>query len=477
MTDTLSETKQTADFDDYKHGFHVAENYVFKGAKSKVGLTREMVIEISNFKREPEWMLERRLKAFEIFQSKPMPTWGDTKALSEIDFTNIHYFVRPTERVGTSWDEVPSEIKDTFERLGIPEAERKFLAGVSAQFESEVVYHSMQKRLEDQGVLFFDMDTALRQHPEIIEKYFGTVIPSEDNKFSALNTAVWSGGSFIYVPKGVHVDIPLQAYFRINTENMGQFERTLIIADEGSSVHYIEGCTAPVYRSDSLHSAVVELIALKGAKIRYTTIQNWSKNIFNLVTKRAYAYDDAVVEWVDGNIGSKLTMKYPAVYLMGPRARGEILSVAFAGNGMHQDAGSKIVHAAPYTTSVVTSKSISKSGGVTTYRGLVKIPKGMVGCRSKVQCDALLMDRDSRSDTFPTIEIEEREGVDVGHEASVSKVGEDQIYYLTSRGFSERQATLMVVNGFIEEFVKELPMEYAVELNRLIEMEMEGGVG
>jgi Fe-S cluster assembly protein SufB len=422
-------------------------------------------------------MLERRLKAFELFQEKPMPNWGDTRALSEIDFSNIHYFVRPTERVGTSWDEVPTEIKDTFERLGIPEAERKFLAGVSAQFESEVVYHSMQKQLEDQGVLFFDMDTGLREHPDIVEKYFGTVIPSEDNKFAALNTAVWSGGSFIYVPKGVKVDIPLQAYFRINTENMGQFERTLIIADEGSSVHYIEGCTAPVYRSDSLHSAVVELIALKGAKIRYTTIQNWSKNIFNLVTKRAYAYDDAVVEWVDGNIGSKLTMKYPAVYLMGPRARGEILSVAFAGQGMHQDAGSKIVHAAPNTTSVVTSKSISKSGGVTTYRGLVKIPKGMTGCRSKVQCDALLMDPESRSDTYPTIEIEEREGVDVGHEASVSRVGEDQLYYLTSRGFSERQATLMVVNGFIEEFVKELPMEYAVELNRLIEMEMEGGVG
>jgi Fe-S cluster assembly protein SufB len=481
MTDRLNETSQAvnqaSDFDDYKYGFHVPENYVFKGAKSKEGLTREMVIEISKFKREPEWMLERRLKAFEIFQSKPMPTWGDTRALAEIDFTNIHYFVRPTERVGTSWDEVPTEIKDTFERLGIPEAERKFLAGVSAQFESEVVYHSMQKRLEEQGALFFDMDTGLRQHPEIIEKYFGTVIPSDDNKFAALNTAVWSGGSFIYVPKGVKVDIPLQAYFRINTENMGQFERTLIIADEDSSVHYIEGCTAPVYRSDSLHSAVVELIALKGAKIRYTTIQNWSKNIFNLVTKRAYAYEDAVVEWVDGNIGSKLTMKYPAVYLMGPRARGEILSVAFAGNGMHQDAGSKIVHAAPHTTSVVTSKSISKSGGVTTYRGLVKIPKGMVGCKSKVQCDALLMDRESRSDTYPTIEIEEREGVDVGHEASVSKVGEDQIYYLTSRGFSERQATLMVVNGFIEEFVKELPMEYAVELNRLIEMEMEGGVG
>lgn len=473
----MNEKNNVHDFDDYKYGFHVPENYVFKAAKSKDGLTREMVVEISKFKREPEWMLERRLKAFALFQEKPMPTWGDTRALSEIDFSNIHYFVRPTERVGTSWDEVPTEIKDTFERLGIPEAERKFLAGVSAQFESEVVYHSMQKRLEDQGVLFFDMDTGLREHPEIVEKYFGTVIPSEDNKFAALNTAVWSGGSFIYVPKGVKVDIPLQAYFRINTENMGQFERTLIIADEGSSVHYIEGCTAPVYRSDSLHSAVVELIALKGAKIRYTTIQNWSKNIFNLVTKRAYAYEDAVVEWVDGNIGSKLTMKYPAVYLMGPRARGEILSVAFAGEGMHQDAGSKIVHAAPNTTSVVTSKSISKAGGVTTYRGLVKIPKGMTGCKSKVQCDALLMDPDSRSDTYPTIEIEEREGVDVGHEASVSRVGEDQIYYLTSRGFSERQATLMVVNGFIEEFVKELPMEYAVELNRLIEMEMEGGVG
>lgn len=473
----MNEKNNVHDFDDYKYGFHVPENYVFKAAKSKDGLTREMVVEISKFKREPEWMLERRLKAFELFQEKPMPTWGDTRALSEIDFSNIHYFVRPTERVGTSWDEVPTEIKDTFERLGIPEAERKFLAGVSAQFESEVVYHSMQKRLEDQGVLFFDMDTGLREHPEIVEKYFGTVIPSEDNKFAALNTAVWSGGSFIYVPKGVKVDIPLQAYFRINTENMGQFERTLIIADEGSSVHYIEGCTAPVYRSDSLHSAVVELIALKGAKIRYTTIQNWSKNIFNLVTKRAYAFEDAVVEWVDGNIGSKLTMKYPAVYLMGPRARGEILSVAFAGEGMHQDAGSKIVHAAPNTTSVVTSKSISKAGGVTTYRGLVKIPKGMTGCKSKVQCDALLMDPDSRTDTYPTIEIEEREGVDVGHEASVSRVGEDQIYYLTSRGFSERQATLMVVNGFIEEFVKELPMEYAVELNRLIEMEMEGGVG
>jgi Fe-S cluster assembly protein SufB len=460
--------------DDYKYGFHVKENYVFKGAKSAKGLTKEIVTEISNFKHEPQWMLDIRLKALEIFNEKPMPTWGDTKALNEIDFTNIHYFVRPTERVGTNWDEVPSEIKDTFDRLGIPEAERKFLAGVSAQFESEVVYHSMQKHLEEKGVLFFDMDTALSKHPEIIQKYFGTIIPSADNKFAALNTAVWSGGSFIYVPKGVHVDIPLQAYFRINTENMGQFERTLIIADEGASVHYIEGCTAPVYRSDSLHSAVVELIAMKGAKIRYTTIQNWSKNIYNLVTKRAYAYEDAVVEWVDGNIGSKLTMKYPAVYLMGPRARGEILSVAFAGNGMHQDAGAKIVHAAPNTTSVITSKSITKDGGCTTYRGLVKIPKGMVGCKSKVQCDALLMDSRSSSITYPTMEIEEQNGTEVGHEASVSRISDDQIYYLTSRGFNERQATLMVINGFIEEFVKELPMEYAVELNRLIEIEFEG---
>lgn len=460
--------------DDYKHGFHVEENYVFKGAKSKKGLTKEIVTEISNFKREPQWMLDARLEALKIFNSKPMPNWGDSKLISEIDFTNIHYFVRPTERVGTNWDDVPSEIKDTFERLGIPEAERKFLAGVSAQFESEVVYHSMQKQLEEKGVLFFDMDTGLREHPEIIKKYFGTIIPASDNKFAALNAAVWSGGSFIYVPKGVHVEIPLQAYFRINTENMGQFERTLIIADEGSSVHYIEGCTAPVYRSDSLHSAVVELIACKGAKIRYTTIQNWSKNIFNLVTKRAYAYEDAVVEWVDGNIGSKLTMKYPAVYLMGERARGEVLSVAFAGNGMHQDAGAKIIHAAPNTTSVITSKSISKDGGKSTYRGLIKIPKGMKNCKSQVRCDALLMDDHSSSITYPTMEIEEQLGTDVGHEASVSKVSDEQVYYLTSRGFSERQATLMVVNGFIEAFVKELPMEYAVELNRLIEIEFEG---
>lgn len=464
----------TKNLDDYKYGFHVEENYIYKAQKSKLGLTEEIVRGISAFKHEPSWMLDIRLQALKTFHEKPMPTWGDSKTLAEIDFTNIHYFVRPTERVDTNWDDVPTEIKDTFDRLGIPEAERKFLAGVSAQFESEVVYHSMQKDLEDKGVLFFDMDTGLKKYPEIVQKYFCSVIPYEDNKFAALNTAVWSGGSFIYVPKGVKVEIPLQAYFRINTENMGQFERTLIIADEGSSVHYIEGCTAPVYRTDSLHSAVVELIAMKGAKIRYTTIQNWSKNILNLVTKRAYAYEDASVEWVDGNLGSKLTMKYPAVYLLGPRARGEILSIAFGGTGMHQDAGAKILHAAPDTSSVITSKSISKGGGRTTYRGLVKIPKGMTGCTSRVRCDALLMDDVSSSITYPTMEIEEFRKTDVGHEATVSKVADEQLYYLTSRGFTEHQATLMVVNGFIEDFVKELPMEYAVELNRLIEMEMDG---
>ena len=460
--------------DDYKHGFHVEENYVYKSKKSTKGLTEQIVRDISEFKKEPQWMLDIRLKALQVFLEKENPKWGQTHLLNEIDYTNIHYFVRPTERVGTDWNDVPSEIKDTFERLGIPEAERKFLAGVSAQFESEVVYHSMQKDLEDKGVLFFDMDTGLREHPEIIKKYFGTVIPMDDNKFAALNTAVWSGGSFIYVPKGVVVDIPLQAYFRINTENMGQFERTLIIADEGSQVHYIEGCTAPVYSTNSLHSAVVELIALKNSKIRYTTIQNWSKNIYNLVTKRAYAYENALVEWVDGNIGSKLTMKYPAVCLMGEGARGEILSVAFAGEGMHQDAGAKILHAASNTTSVITSKSISKCGGVTTYRGLVKIPKGVTGCKSQVRCDALLMDSKSRSDTYPAMEIEDSRHNDVGHEASVSKINDEQVFFLKSRGFSEKQATLMIVNGFIEEFVKELPMEYAVELNRLIAFEMEG---
>jgi Fe-S cluster assembly protein SufB len=471
---TPTETPQMGPWDDYKYGFHVPENYIFKGQKSPKGLTREIVQEISALKCEPSWMLEQRLQAFDVFSEKPMPTWGDTQAFQEIDFKNIHYFVRPTERVASTWESVPMEIKETFDRLGIPEAERKFLAGVSAQFESEVVYHSMHKHLEEQGVLFLDMDSALRKCPQLVKKYFGTIIPPDDNKFAALNTAVWSGGSFIYVPKNVRVEIPLQAYFRINTENMGQFERTLIIADEGASVHYIEGCTAPVYRSDSLHSAVVELIALKGSKIRYTTIQNWSKNIYNLVTKRAYAYQNATVEWVDGNLGSKLTMKYPSVCLMEPGARGEILSVAFAGKGMHQDAGAKIIHAAPQTTSVITSKSISKDGGRSTYRGLVHVAKGMTGCKTQVRCDALLMDAQSSSLTYPTMKIEEHQGTQVGHEASVSPMNEEQIYYLTSRGFTLRQATLMVVNGFIEEFVKELPMEYAVELNRLIEIEFEG---
>ncbi len=475
QNDSENDSKNNAK-DDYKYGFHVKENYVFKSEKSKKGLTKEIVSDISAYKKEPAWMLEARLNGLKEFNQKPMPTWGDTKTLNEIDFTNIHYYVKPTDKVQNSWSDVPEEIKDTFERLGIPEAERKFLAGVSAQFESEVVYHSMNKQLEEKGVIFLDMDTALKQHPDIVQKYFGTIIPASDNKFAALNTAAWSGGSFIYVPKGVHVDIPLQAYFRINTENMGQFERTLIIADEGSSIHYIEGCTAPVYRSDSLHSAVVELIALKGSKIRYTTIQNWSKNIYNLVTKRAYAYENASVEWVDGNLGSKLTMKYPAVYLMGEGARGEILSIAFAGQGMHQDAGAKIVHNANNTTSVINAKSISKNGGKTTYRGLVKVPKGMKGCKSMVKCDALLMDSHSSSFTYPTMEIEENEKTNMGHEASVSKVNDAQIYYLKSRGFTEKQATLMIVNGFLENFVKELPMEYAVELNRLIELEFEGAV-
>lgn len=463
-------------FDDYKYGFRVDDHFVIKAEKSAEGLTEEIVRQISGYKKEPEWMLNIRLAALKVFHAKPTPWWGN-KMLEEIDFSDIHYFVRTTGKVSNDWNDVPDGVKDTFERLGIPEAERKFLAGVSAQFESEVVYHSMHEDLTRQGVLFCDMDTALREYPDIVKKFFGKVISHRDNKYAALNTAVWSGGSFIYVPKGVHVDIPLQAYFRINTENMGQFERTLIIADEGASVHYIEGCTAPTYHSNSLHAAVVEVIALPGSRIRYTTIQNWSRNIFNLVTKRAQAYRDACVEWVDGNIGSRLTMKYPAIFLMEPGARGEVLSVAFANHGMVQDAGTKVVHVAPNTTSVVTSKSICKGGGVASYRGLVKIPEGATGCRSKVVCDALLLDDISRSDTFPVMEISEHREVEVGHEASVSRVSEDQVYYLKSRGFSERQAALMVVNGFIEAFVKELPMEYAIELNRLVELEMDGSVG
>jgi len=457
---------------DYRHGFHDPEKYVFKSDK---GLTAEIVASISAMKNEPEWMLEFRLKAYEIFMSKPMPAWGDTALLSEIDFSDIHYFVRSTDRAERSWDDVPDDIKRTFDRLGIPEAERKFLSGVSAQYESEVVYHNTSKELDAQGVLFCDMDTAVKQYPEIVRKYLATVIPQADNKFSALNSAVWSGGSFIYVPPGVEVAMPLQAYFRINAENMGQFERTLIIADKGAKVHYIEGCTAPKFSTSSLHSAVVELIALEGASIRYTTIQNWYRNIFNLVTKRAIAQKNATVEWVDGNIGSRLTMKYPAIYLMGEGARGEILSMAFAGEGQHQDAGAKVIHAAPHTTSVVTNKSVSSHGGKTTYRGLVEIFPGAVGAKTRVRCDALIMDEESSSDTKPTMKIHEQQST-VEHEASVSKIGEDQLFYAMSRGLSEADATAMIVNGFFF-FVKELPMEYAVELNRLVKMEMEGSVG
>lgn len=456
---------------EYQYGFHDPENYVFKSEK---GLTREIVESISRFKKEPQWMLDIRLKAFEEFQKRPMPQWGTD--LNEINFDEIHYFVRAAEKAGRSWEEVPDDIKNTFDRLGIPEAERKFLAGVSAQYESEVVYHNIRKDLEDQGVLFSDMDTALREWPEIVKEYFGTIVPDTDNKFAALNTAVWSGGSFIYVPKGVNVEIPLQAYFRINTENMGQFERTLIIVDEGANVHYVEGCTAPTYSSDSLHSAVVEIIVKKGARCRYSTIQNWSTNVYNLVTKRAVAYEDAVMEWIDGNIGSKVTMKYPAVYLMGRGARAEVVSVAVAGKGMIQDAGSKIFHFAPDTSCRITSKSISREGGNTIYRGWVKVDKKAERAKVKVECDALIFDDASKSHTIPYMDIE-NQNVAIEHEATVSKVSEEQLFYLMSRGLSEEQAMAMIVMGFIEPFAKELPMEYAVELNRLIEMEMEGSVG
>ena len=462
--------------DDYekRYGFRDDESrYDFK---SKKGLDHEIVEMISRYKKEPQWMRDARHKALDVFLGKPMPTWGNTQLLSEIDFANIHYYVRASDRKVANWEELDPAIKRTYDRLGVPEAERKFLAGVTAQYESEVVYHSIREDLNKLGVLFTDMDTGLRDHEDVVRRYFGTVIPAEDNKFAALNTSVWSGGSFVYVPKGVKVDIPLQAYFRINTENMGQFERTLIIADEGSSVHYIEGCTAPTYSSDSLHSAVVELIAMEGSKIRYTTIQNWSKNVYNLVTKRAIAHRNARVEWIDGNLGSKLTMKYPAVYLVGEGAHAEILSVAFSGRDQHQDAGSKVIHAAPNTTSVVTSKSVSKDGGRGSYRGLVKVHDGAKGSKVNVKCDALLLDPASRSDTYLTMEVDENR-VAIEHEATVSKVGEEQLFYLQSRGLTQEEATLLIVNGFIEPFTKELPMEYAVELNRLIQLEMEGAVG
>jgi Fe-S cluster assembly protein SufB len=473
--ETLAEQEQlkgiNADYAE-RFGFHDAENYLYKAPK---GINREIVEKISEFKDEPRWMREFRLKALEHFLARPMPTWG-SPMLAEVDFENIHYFVRASERAERSWDDVPEDVKKTFDRLGIPEAERKFLSGVGAQYESEVVYHQIREDLEQQGVVFVDMDSGLREHEELVREYFATIIPANDNKLAALNSAVWSGGSFVYVPPGVHVEMPLQAYFRINTENMGQFERTLIIADEGSYVHYVEGCTAPTYSSDSLHSAVVELIAKPGARIRYTTVQNWSQNVFNLVTKRAVAHADATVEWVDCNLGSKLTMKYPSVYLLGERAHGEILSIAFAGAGQHQDAGGKIIHVAPNTTSSIFSKSISKDGGRGSYRGLLEVAKGAHGARSKVVCDALLLDEASRSDTYPTIRIGE-DDVDVGHEATVSKIGEEQLFYLQAHGIPEEEASKLIVNGFIEPITKELPMEYAVEMNRLIELQMEGSIG
>ena len=465
-------TAENLDMDYSKYDFKDStELYVHL---SKKGLSKETVIEISKMKDEPQWMLDFRLRSYDIFMKKPMPTWGGD--LTQIDFQNIYYYAKASEKVEKNWDDVPENVKKTFDKLGIPEAEKKFLAGVGAQYESEVVYHSLREDLAKQGVLFLDTDAALKEHPELFKKYFGKIIPPEDNKFAALNSAVWSGGSFIYVPPGVHIDMPLQAYFRINAENIGQFERTLIIVDEGAEVHYIEGCTAPVYSSESLHSAVVELVALKDAKLRYTTIQNWSADVYNLVTKRAYAHEGATVEWIDGNIGSKLTMKYPGVYLMGERAYGETLSIAFAGKGQHQDTGAKMVHLAPNTTSKVTSKSVSRLNGRSTYRGMLHVAKGATGVKSTVRCDALLLDDTSKTDTYPYMEINQEDAT-ITHEATVGKIGDDQIFYLMTRGFSEEDALTLIVNGFMEPFTKELPMEYAVELNRLIKLEMDDSVG
>ncbi len=454
-----------------KYDFHTDSTPIFKARK---GVDREIVAQISEMKKEPAWMRDFRLKSLEIFESKPMPKWGGD--VGAINLQDIYYYLKPTDHQGKTWDDVPEEIKRTFDRLGIPEAEKKYLAGVKAQFESEVVYGSLVEELSKQGVIFTDTDTALREHSDLLREYFGTIIPPSDNKFAALNSAVWSGGSFIYVPKGVKIEFPLQAYFRINAEQMGQFERTLIIVDEGAEVHYVEGCTAPMYTTESLHSAVVEIIVKKNARCRYTTIQNWANNIYNLVTKRAVAYQDSLMEWIDGNLGSRLTMKYPAVYMMEPGARGEILSIAFSSNGQHQDAGAKVVHCAPNTSSRIVSKSISKNGGRSSYRGLVKVEKGATNVKSSVVCDALILDPKSRSDTYPYIEVEEQD-VQIGHEASVSRIGEEQLFYLTSRGLSPEEASTMIVSGFIEPLVKELPMEYAVEMNRLIQLQMEGTVG
>ncbi len=456
---------------DYQFGFAYPDQSVFKTGK---GLNPAVVSAISKHKDEPDWMLQFRLRSLEEFLKKGMPNWGAD--LSDLNFDEIFYYAKPSEAKYKSWEDVPESIKETYERIGIPEAERKFLAGVGAQYDSEVVYHNLQQQLADKGVVFSDPETAVQEHPELVKKYFGTIIPYSDNKFAALNSAVWSGGSFVYVPPGVRVDIPLQAYFRINSQNFGQFERTLIIADEGSFVHYIEGCTAPIYATDSLHSAVVEIVALPGARVRYTTIQNWSSDVYNLVTKRAVAHERATVEWVDGNIGSKRTMKYPSVYLMGDGAHGEVLSIAFSGKGQEQDTGAKMVHAASNTSSVVTSKSISKDGGVSTYRGQVKVDPGLRSVRSHVVCDALILDAESTSNTYPYMDIN-AEDVSIEHEARVSRISEQQLYYLMSRGLSEEEASMMIVNGFLDPLVKQLPMEYAVELNRLIELEMEGSVG
>ncbi|MBT9257289.1 Fe-S cluster assembly protein SufB [Phycicoccus sp. MAQZ13P-2] len=460
------------DLGTYEYGWADSDT---AGSTARRGLSEEVVADISDRKSEPQWMKDLRMKSLRLFDKKPMPSWGSD--LTGIDFQNIKYFVKSTEKQATSWEDLPEDIKNTYDKLGIPEAEKqRLVAGVAAQYESEVVYHQIREDLEEKGVIFVDTDTGLREHEDLFREYFASVIPAGDNKFAALNTAVWSGGSFIYVPPGVHVDIPLQAYFRINTENMGQFERTLIIADEGSYVHYVEGCTAPIYKSDSLHSAVVEIVVKKNARVRYTTIQNWSNNVYNLVTKRATCAEGATMEWIDGNIGSKVTMKYPAVFLLGEHARGETLSIAFAGEGQHQDAGSKMVHAAPNTSSSIVSKSVARGGGRTSYRGLVQVMEGATGSKSSVVCDALLVDTISRSDTYPYVDIRE-DDVQMGHEATVSKVSEDQLFYLMSRGMSEEEAMAMIVRGFVEPIAKELPMEYALELNRLIELQMEGAVG
>jgi Fe-S cluster assembly protein SufB len=470
-TQLTPEEQRAVAIGEYRYGFHDEHVPVFK---SRRGLDEAVVREISAHKREPEWMTEFRVRSYRHFTERPMPRWGAD--LSVIDFDSIYYYLKPVEQQAKTWDDLPPGMRETWDKLGIPEAEKKFLAGVGAQYESEVVYHNLQEELSKQGVLFLDMDSGLREHPDLVREYFGTIIPYNDNKFAALNSAVWSGGSFIYVPPGVRVELPLQAYFRINAENMGQFERTLIIVDEGAYVHYVEGCTAPIYSTDSLHSAVVEIMVKEGGRCRYTTIQNWSTNVFNLVTKRAVAERRATMEWVDGNLGSQITMKYPAVILKGDGAHGEVLSIAFAGRGQHQDAGGKITHVAPNTSSVITSKSISKDGGRSSYRGLMQVNKGAIGSRAKVVCDALILDDKSRTDTYPYIDIAENE-VDIGHEATVSKIGDEQLFYLMSRGLTEEEASAMIVSGFIEPITKELPLEYAVELNRLIQLQMEGSVG